>query len=248
LEITRHAKTQVVAWFTAFSPDDRIEELTEEIKSLADYPDEKYLQIVKEVGFECNLCGKCCTRDFNDHAFLLDTDAESIKNLDETALVPAPYYEFCDQNGVFYVSGYAIRSNKDGTCHFLTDGRCRIYEHRPQICRIYPYMLHREEDEDGIMDWRQISGLNRHGFYHAEIGDAEGRRITKEVKVYEAGFLKQELAFLEAIKEHFEKNGLKRSPMAYDRHMRLFERGGKVTVNVFDNGAFKQVKASKKDY
>ena len=237
-----------MAQFTVFSLDNRIQELTEEIQSLTDYPDEKFLQIIKEVGFECNLCGKCCTRDFNDHAFLLDADAECVKRLDEAAMVPAPYYEFCDQNGAFYVSGYAIRANKDGTCHFLTDGRCRIYEHRPQICRIYPYMLHREEDEDGTIDWRQISGLNRHGFYHAEPGDAEARRIMEEVKVYEAGFLKQELAFLEAVKEHFEKNGLKLSPMAYDRQMRLFERGGQVKVNVFYNGAFTQVKASKKDY
>ncbi|CAJ37322.1 hypothetical protein RCIX2202 [Methanocella arvoryzae MRE50] len=46
-------------------------------------------------------------------------------------MMPAPYYEFCDQNGEFYVSGYAIRANRDGTCHFLEKGRCRIYEQRP---------------------------------------------------------------------------------------------------------------------
>lgn len=233
---------------TTFSIDDRMQELNEELRGLEEFPDGEFLQIIKDVGFQCTLCGKCCTREFNDHAFLLDADAEMVKSLDESALVPAPYYEFCDRNGEFYVSGYAIRANMDGTCHFLENGRCKIYEQRPQICRIYPYMLHREEDDEGVFDWRQISGLNRHGSYHGEIRDVECSRIVKEVRSYEAEFLKQEIAFLEAIKRHFEKNGLKHSPMAYDRQMRLFERGGKVRVNVFHKGAFVAVTATKKDY
>jgi Fe-S-cluster containining protein len=238
---------------TAISIEDKIRELKEEIEALAAYPDEEFLHIIKDVGFECTLCGKCCTRDFNDHAFLLDADAEAIKTIDESALVPAPYYEFCDNKGEFYVSGYAIRANRDGTCHFLEKGRCKIYEQRPQICRIYPYMLHREEaacggDDEGVLDWRQISGLNRHGSYYGEIGDEECRQIVKEVRAYETDFLKQELAFLEAIKVHFEKHGLKASPMAYDRQMRLFDRGGKVKVNVFYRGGFEPAMATKKDY
>ncbi len=84
-------------------------ELNDELSGLAAYPMERFLEIVKEVGFECNLCGKCCTRDFNDHAFLLDDDAERIGYVDKAALIPAPYYEFCDQAGTFYVSGYATR-------------------------------------------------------------------------------------------------------------------------------------------
>jgi Fe-S-cluster containining protein len=232
----------------SFSFDDRLQEINEELRGLLAYPPEKFVAIVKEVGFECDLCGKCCTRDFNDHAFLLDDDAERLKDLDEAALIPAPYYEFCDRNGTFYVSGYAIRANHNGTCHFLEGGRCRIYKQRPRICRIYPYMLHREEDENGDVDWRQISGLSRHGRYHSEISDAECRRLWEEVKDYEAGFLKQEIAFLESVKSHFEKSGLKHSPMAYDRQMRLFERGGKVQVNVFHKGQFVTCTATKKDY
>lgn len=233
---------------TSYNFEDRITELMAELNKLAAYPRERFIEIVKAVGFECNLCGKCCTRDFNDHAFLLDDDAERIGGLDRAALVPAPYYELCDPAGTFYVSGYAIRARRDGTCHFLENGRCRIYEQRPRICRIYPYMLHREEDETGVVGWRQISGLNRHGYYHSEIGAGECGRIWEEVKDYEALFLKQEIAFLEAAKAHFEANGLRHSPMAYDRHMRLFERGGKVTVNVFHKGQFETHTVTKKDY
>jgi len=237
-----------VTVFTSFCFEDRIQELNEELSGLAAYPRERFLEILKEVGFECNLCGKCCTRDFNDHAFLLVDDVGRVNLLDEAALIPAPYFEFCDQAGTFYVSGYAIRANHDGTCHFLENGRCRIYGQRPRICRIYPYMLHREEDEAGEVEWRQISGLNRHGYYHSEVDDTECGRIWEEVNDYEASFLKQEIAFLEAVKAHFEANGLKHSPMAYDRHMRLFERGGKIRVNVFHNGQFVPRMVTKKDY
>lgn len=237
-----------MAVFTSFNFEERIQELNEELSGLAAYPPERFLEIVKEVGFKCNLCGKCCTRDFNDHAFLLDDDVERVRLLDEDALVPAPYFEFCDQAGTFYVSGYAIRANHDGTCHFLENGRCTIYGQRPSICRIYPYMLHREEDEAGEVEWRQISGLNRHGYYHSEVDDAECRRIWEEVKDYESRFLGQEIAFLEAVKAHFEANGLKHSPMAYDRHMRLFDRGGKIHVNVFHKGQFVPRIVTKKNY
>lgn len=233
---------------TRFSIDDEIRELDDEIRELAAYPDGDYLQILREVGFECTLCGKCCTRAFNGHAFLLDADAERLKSLEEAALVPAPDYEFCDQRGEFYVSGYAIRAQKDGNCHFLEGGRCRIYPLRPRICRIYPYMLHREEDEEGTVDWRQISGLNRHGSYHGEIAEQEGIRILKEVREYEAGFLEQERAYLKAIKGHFEQHGLRHSPMVYDRQMRLFERGGKVKVNVYYKGSFVPATATQRDY
>ncbi len=58
-----------------------------------------------------------------------------------------------------------------GSCWFLENGKCRIYEHRFTICRIYPYMLHREADEKGSVDWRQFCGLDQHGEYNAIIPD-----------------------------------------------------------------------------
>src|SRR5690606_18027657 len=100
------------------------------------------------------------------HVFLLDDDVEVVRRIDPGALVPAPFYEFCDQHGTFYVSGYAMRTDGTGACHFLEEGRCRCYEMRPLVCRCYPYMLHREPDAHGTIDWRQIGGLDEHGDYN----------------------------------------------------------------------------------
>ena len=151
----------------------RIAALTQERNSLFEYPVDRLAGVIKDIGFRCTSCAKCCTRAFNGHVFLLDRDVTAVLALDPAALEPAPAPEFCDQNGIFYVSGYALRTQDDdnGSCWFLKNGRCRIYEHRFTICRIYPYMLHREPDEHRNIDWRQFSGLDQHGEYGAVISD-----------------------------------------------------------------------------
>lgn len=213
------------------------DDIEQEIGGITAFPDDRFAQIIREVGFECDRCGKCCTSEFNDHVFLLDSDAERIIEVaGRDALRPAPYYEFCDNLGRFYVMGYALRNRPGGDCIFYTGGRCEHYEDRPEICRIYPYMLHREEDEDGNIDWRQIGGLDRHGVYHSEIDPEAAREITLAVKRYEIAFLRQNLAFMNKMEEYFRKHGLRHSQQMYDRRIREFKKGGEIEVYVFFRG------------
>lgn len=226
-----------------------IADLEAEIGALRDYPDADLVRIIREVGFSCTCCGRCCTREFNDHVFLLDNDAEQMKAIDLSALMPAPYFEFCDQNGMFYVSGYALRTRDDGSCVFLSDERrCTIYDHRMSICRVYPYMLHREEGEDGTVDWRQISGLNQHGEYYAAIGEEEAREIAREVRAYEEAYLRQETAFLRCLRDHFAACGLRHVQKVYDRQMATFRKGSAVSVCVYYQGIFEKTTAICGDY
>ena len=161
----------------------KTDEIEHEISGIIDFPDDRFEEIIREVGFVCDLCGRCCTREFNDHVFLLDDDAQRmIEVAGKGVLRPAPYFEFCDNMGRFYAMGYALRNYSNGDCIFYTTGRCDHYENRPEICRIYPYMLHREEDDEGNLDWRQIGGLNQHGLYHGEVGVEEARKIAGNVK------------------------------------------------------------------
>ena len=213
----------------------RIIALTQERNSLFEYPLERLGGIIRDIGFRCTSCAKCCTRSFNGHVFLLDRDVREVKEIEPEALEPAPGPEFCDQNGVFYVSGYALRVQDDeaGSCWFLQDGRCRIYDRRFAICRIYPYMLHREPDQEGAIDWRQFSGLEHHGEYDAEIPDEESMTIAREVKEYENAFLMQEIRFLEYIQDYFSKNKLRHVQKIYDDRLRAFRKGAEITVKVF---------------
>lgn len=147
----------------------KTDEIEKEMQRIESFPDERFIGIIRELGFECDFCGKCCTSEFNDHVFLLDDDAARIiEALGSNFLRPAPYFDFCDNLGRFYVLGYALKSKPGGDCIFYTGGRCEHYEMRPDICRIFPYMLHREPDETGNIEWRQIGGLNKHGLYHTE--------------------------------------------------------------------------------
>ena len=216
-------------------------EAKEELKGVRSFPDSEFACIVREVGFKCELCARCCTKEFNDHVFLLDSDAAVIREIDPGALVPAPYYELCDQKGRFYVSGYALKTKPDGSCIFLENRRCKIYGRRPSICRVYPYMLHREADETGNVDWRQISGLNEHGSYHSEIEDSECEAIVRETKAYEESYLLQLINFFEAAQALFEKNGLKHVQRTYDRKIREFLKGGtEIEVYVYCSGSFER--------
>lgn len=105
-------------------------------------------------------------------------------------------------------------------------------------------MLHREEDDEGNLDWRQIGGLEQHGLYHGEIGVEEARNIAEAVKRYEIAFLKQKLAFLKKIVEHFKKHGLRHSQQIYDRKMRELKSGAELEVYVFQWGGFVKEKFS----
>ena len=117
----------------------RLAALEEERAPLAAYPVAEYATIVRETGFFCTCCGRCCTKEANDHVFLLDEDVRRIRQDYPEVLVPAPYFEACDQNGRFFVSGYALKTTDGNVCTFLNEsGRCRIYADRPLICRVYP--------------------------------------------------------------------------------------------------------------
>lgn len=217
----------------------KIAALVRERNLLLAYPVERLASVIRDVGFRCTSCTKCCTRSFNGHVFLLDHEVERARAIDPAALEPAPDPEFCDQNGIFYVSGYALRTRTDtaGSCWFLEGGRCRIYDRRFSICRIYPYMLHREPGPDGRIDWRQISGLDEHGEYHHSIPDDECLALAREAKEYECAFLTHEISFLEFVREYFSGHGLRHSRVIYDRQVRRLSKGHPVSVMVYHDGA-----------
>jgi Fe-S-cluster containining protein len=219
----------------------RLEEAREELAGVKKFPDSEFVGIIKELGFRCELCARCCTKEFNDHVFLLDADLAVIRQINPDSITPAPYYEFCDQKGRFYVSGYALKTKPDGSCIFLENKRCKIYDKRPSICRVYPYMLHREADDSGRVDWRQISGLNEHGSYNSELEDSECEAIARETRAYEEAYLTQMIGFFEAVEVHFRKNSLKHVQSIYDRKMREFLKGKcEIEVFVYYKGGFEK--------
>jgi Fe-S-cluster containining protein len=225
----------------------RIISLQEERAALEAFSLDELTEIIRDVGFSCDLCGQCCTRRFNGHIFLFTDEADKIRAIDPSALEPPPVYDTCDQNGVLYVSGYTIRSKNDqsGSCWFFEGGKCQIYNERPGICRTYPYMLHREPDEKGVLDWRQISGLDQHGTYHDDITQEEALQIAGEIKVFESSVLSQEISFLEMLSLYFSIRNLRPVRKKLDDQIRKFREGSPITVMVYHSGGFERWKVEK---
>jgi len=72
-------------------------------------------------------CSKCC---WDTEMVLLEEDVERIEGLG----YPPSSFSYVDREG------YLRLKNVDGHCVFLdpSTGRCRVYEHRPLGCRLYP--------------------------------------------------------------------------------------------------------------
>ncbi len=212
-----------------------LKELEAELALLKKYPKENLEKIIKEIGFSCTCCGKCCTKAFNGHVFLLAEDAGRLKTFSPESLMPAPDFPYSDPLGNFYVSGYALKTQENGDCVFLDETKhCKIYDQRFAICRVYPYMLHREPDARGKIDWRQISGLDEHGEYECIISDEECAEIALDTIAYETAFLEQEIAFHQAVLEKFAEEKIRFVRKDHDARIREFLKTGKATVFVWD--------------
>ncbi len=75
----------------------------------------------------------------------------------------------------FSISNGIVRlRNVNGKCYFLDDGnRCRIYEHRPEGCRLYPAVF---DGEKVVVDrvcpkWREVV-----------VGESAKRRLMKLIE------------------------------------------------------------------
>lgn len=212
--------------------------LVQERNRLFEYPLERLAREIRAAGFQCTACGMCCLRGTGSPVSLLESDVAVIRSIDPGSLSPAPDPDFCDQAGVFYVSGYALRTKGDarGSCWFLDNNRCRIYDSRAAACRIYPYKLRREPETAGTVNWHQVAQYNSHGLYGQNIPEGDCLAIAREVKEYENAVLSREIAYLECIQEYFSRNSLRHSTGTYDEQISSLARGNPVRVRVFHEG------------
>jgi hypothetical protein len=220
----------------------RIIALMQERNRLLSYPLDLMASDIRAARFWCTCCGACCTRLVNGHVFLLDHDLAEVKKIDPVAYEPAPDPEFCDQNGILYVSGYALRVKDDaaGSCWFLDNGRCQIYEQRFSGCRIYPHMLRRSAGASGKVTWRQFARKGSHGQYDPTHPFEECYKIARDVKEYENAYLSQQIAFLETIHEYFIVNGLRHDLKVHEQRLQQIRKGLPGTIRVFHAGELEE--------
>ena len=111
------------------------------------------------VRFSCHHCLHCCT-----DVVCLPTPWDVIRIVRGTGEPPESFLEFIGPEDITGVSAndptwlkcggkkylMALRRDARTGCHFLDQKRrvCRIYEHRPILCRLYPFKLQETRDGD----------------------------------------------------------------------------------------------------
>ena len=91
----------------------------------------------KDISFQCLRCAQCCgdTNLHIRHVLMLKTEAQRIAKL-----TAKPIEEFAVETEEHEPYAYEMRkTQKEGRCVFLKSKACTIYEHRPVICRFYPF-------------------------------------------------------------------------------------------------------------
>ena len=105
----------------------------------------KAVSLNEQVRFRCQLCGGCChyvkdsimlePMDIYRLARYLREQGELVTGTED---VLAEYAHASWLEGNYPIFVLNTESELD-VCTFLKDGRCRVYEARPHVCRMYPF-------------------------------------------------------------------------------------------------------------
>jgi len=104
----------------------------------------KYVSINANIPFRCTRCGRCCRN--LENALMIDPMdifnlSKYLREQDDDILGPedmlARYAHPALLDGCYPIFQLNTEG-EDHACVFLKDGRCSVYEARPQACRMYP--------------------------------------------------------------------------------------------------------------
>ncbi|MBE0428120.1 MAG: YkgJ family cysteine cluster protein [Nitrospirae bacterium] len=143
---------------------------------------------IKETGFKCIQCGKCCRQHYGDNTVAV-FPFEVWRICKQTGLkwkdvvIPTPS-EDMDSEGNIHTFEWVLRKN--GDCIFLEGGICSVYKNRPYICKTYPFYLY----EGRLM----VCECDGHG---KSMDDLESREMASLLKERYITEIKESISLLE---------------------------------------------------
>lgn len=148
---------------------------------------------IMAIGFECTRCGACCMGDADDvHTATISPDeARDISGVTgepwRNVVRPVPFGLNDHGHGITFE--WALQSTECHDCRFYDDdegqGSCTIYQHRPAICRTYPFSIPLEGTtvpqsepvaQDGFVIAHECEGLGR------DISRDEAHSLAEDLK------------------------------------------------------------------
>jgi Fe-S-cluster containining protein len=140
-----------------------MENLKSELRKASEIDVDHVSDLLKDVNFKCDRCGWCCCPD---PEFVVDimgiqrpSNAISVFPDDVRVIMEGTGLEwmYIVEPDVYsgirgdktWAIGWILKRKADGSCAFFDVERksCTIYEHRPLICRCYPFFL----ESDGTL-------------------------------------------------------------------------------------------------
>ena len=94
------------------------------------------VRYLKNVRFECQRCARCCgdTPHRGRNILLLE---EEVRNISKLTGMKISEFTVEAKWGA-----YTHRIKKrNGKCPFLNGKACKVYNHRPLVCRLYPFSI-----------------------------------------------------------------------------------------------------------
>ncbi|NYT01963.1 MAG: YkgJ family cysteine cluster protein [Methanosarcinales archaeon] len=136
-------------------------------------------EILKE-GFRCTQCGRCCR---GEELSVLAFPGEVRGIMAHTGqswleVAEPPLLGEWDRMGNFHTLEWRLQKTPEGDCQFYHRG-CKIYDHRPLLCRTYPFYL-----EEGRLVVSRCEGLGQEMEAHRAL-DLAGelkRRYVREME------------------------------------------------------------------
>ncbi|MFP4530589.1 MAG: YkgJ family cysteine cluster protein [Halodesulfurarchaeum sp.] len=173
---------------------------------------------VREIGFECTRCGRCCRGTGTDPhtATVFPDEIRAIQSTtgrawDEIAR-PMP---FGVREGRGETFEWALQIDDGGDCTFLetadTQTRCAIYDERPRLCRTYPFSLGLPGTGESRANAVAIAGRVRASEcpgLGAEISRKRSLAIAKTLKERAVRELEEILALREQYEPHSAADGI----------------------------------------
>ncbi len=92
------------------------------------------LRLSSPFSFKCQACGACC------HNKAIEVGPYEVERLAARRRLTVEEFRrlFTEKDGA------TLRNGPDGSCVFLTGGRCGVYSDRPLVCRMFPIGLLRD--------------------------------------------------------------------------------------------------------
>jgi len=93
------------------------------------------LELSSPFSFKCQACGACC------HNKAIAVGPHEVERLAANRGLPAGEFRrlFTEEDGA------TLLNRPDGSCVFLTEGRCAVHPDRPLVCRMFPIGLLRND-------------------------------------------------------------------------------------------------------